>query len=44
MRLNSRFRQTIVFLTAGPIFPVTFNYDHLKIVHEDLTVIPHEGY
>jgi hypothetical protein len=35
----------IVFLTAGcRIFPATLDSYFLKIVHEDLTVIPHEGF
>jgi hypothetical protein len=34
----------VVFLTAGSTFPATFDYGLLKIVHENLPVIPHEGY
>jgi hypothetical protein len=32
----------IVFLTAGPIFPVAFDFDLLKILDEDPAVIPHK--
>ena len=32
----------IVSLTAGPIFPATFDSNFLKIFHENLSVIPHE--
>ena len=34
----------IVFLTAGLIFPATFDSDILKIVYKYLLVIPHEGF
>jgi hypothetical protein len=34
----------IVVLTAGPIFHATFDYDLLKIVHENLAVMPDEGF
>ena len=34
----------IVFLTAGFLFPGAFDSDRLKIVHEYLTVMTHEGF
>jgi hypothetical protein len=34
----------IVFLTASPIFPATFDFDLLKIGYKDLTVISEEGF
>jgi len=32
----------IVFLTAGPIFHATFDFDLFKIMDENSLVIPHE--
>jgi hypothetical protein len=34
----------IVFLTAVPIFQVAFDSYFLKILDENLTLIPHEGF